>query len=239
MTGPANPPPPPNDPSTPNPPSTSSTSSPNTPPPADARLKAAIAAERRDLAALLADLRADQWDAPSLCAGWRVREVAAHMSMGFRYSLPRVGLELLKSGGNLHRTTDRLARADAAALSTHEIAAALADNAEHPWKPPGGRTAGLGHDVVHGLDITVALGLDRTVPEDRLRILLDAISPRGVKFFGVDLTGVQLRADDLDWSYGTGTPLTGSGQDLLLVAFGRRLPPGRLRGEHRDRFVAG
>ncbi|MBH1937241.1 hypothetical protein I5Q34_23730 [Streptomyces sp. AV19] len=47
-----------------------------------------------------------------------------------------------------------------------------------------------------------------------------------------------LRADDLDWSYGTGAPLHGTAQDLLLLAFGRRLPPGRLRGEHEGRFVA-
>ncbi|MFI6580809.1 maleylpyruvate isomerase family mycothiol-dependent enzyme [Embleya sp. NPDC050493] len=207
--------------------------------PSTPSLGSEIAAERRELAALFADLRAEQWDAPSLCAGWRVREVAAHMSMGFRYSLPRIALELIKARGNLHRMADHLDRADAATLSPDEIVAVLADNAENPWKPPGGRTAGLGHDVVHGLDITVALGLDRRVPEDRLRILLDAITPRGVRFFGVDLTGVELRADDLDWSYGSGTPLTGTGQDLLLVAFGRRLPPGRLHGEPRDRFVAG
>ncbi|MGC0419814.1 maleylpyruvate isomerase family mycothiol-dependent enzyme [Embleya sp. AB8] len=199
-------------------------------------LAAAVAAERRELADLLAGLRAEQWDAPSLCAGWRVREVAAHMSFAFRYSLPRIGLELVKARGGLHRMTDRLARADAAALSPDELAAALRDNAHHPFKPPGGPTAALGHDVVHGLDITVALGLDRRVPEDRLRILLDAINPRGVKFFKVDLAGVRLCADDLDWSYGTGTPLTGAAQDLLLVAFGRKLPPGRLHGEPRARF---
>lgn len=48
-------------------------------------------------------------------------------------------------------------------------------------------------------------------------------SPR---FFGADLDGVRLRADDLDWTFGTGTPLTGAAQDLLLLAYGRRMPPG-------------
>lgn len=55
----------------------------------NAELRAWIAAERRELADLLDTLRADQWDRPSLCAGWRVREVAAHMSLGFRLSLLR------------------------------------------------------------------------------------------------------------------------------------------------------
>ncbi|MFD0906097.1 maleylpyruvate isomerase family mycothiol-dependent enzyme [Actinomadura sediminis] len=196
-----------------------------------------IAAERRELAAMLDGLPAASWDAPSLCAGWRVREVAAHMSMGFRYSFARTVAELVRARG-LHRMTDRCARRDAAAMTPAEMAAALRDNARHPWKPPvGGITAALGHDVVHGLDISVALGLDRRVPPERVRPLLEGVTPRTAKFFGADLGGVELHADDLDWSFGSGTPLTGSAQDLLLVAYGRALPPGRLGGEARERFT--
>ncbi|WP_455409987.1 maleylpyruvate isomerase family mycothiol-dependent enzyme [Streptomyces hiroshimensis] len=204
-----------------------------------AALKDAIAAERRELADLFDALRADDWHAPSLCTGWTVREVVAHMSMGFRLSLPATLGELLRARGNLHRMTDRVARRDAAAHSTTELSDFLRDHAHHPRTPPvGGLPAALGHDVVHGLDVTAALGLDRHVPEDRLRILLDAIQPRGLKFFGVDLTGVRLCAEDTDWSYGSGAdPVYGAAQDLLLLAFGRRLPPGRLRGEAAGRFT--
>ncbi|GGT43862.1 maleylpyruvate isomerase family mycothiol-dependent enzyme [Streptomyces purpureus] len=201
-------------------------------------LSTLIAAERRELADLFDTLPAAHWDAPTLCAGWRVREVAAHMSMGFRHSLPKIVAELVKARGSLHRTTDRLAHRDAAALTPAELAAALGDNAHHPWTPPGGLPAALGHDVVHGLDITVPLGIDRRIPEERLRPVLDSVTPRSLRFFGADLSGVALRADDLDWSFGTGTPLTGAAQDLLLVAFGRRLPPGRLHGAAKDRFVS-
>ncbi|MEU9124003.1 maleylpyruvate isomerase family mycothiol-dependent enzyme [Streptomyces sp. NPDC048506] len=203
-------------------------------------IKAAIAAERRELADLLDGLSDAQWDAPSLCAGWRVREVAAHMSMGFRYPLPKVAAELLKAGGNINKMADRLARKDATTAATHELADFLRDNAHHPWKPPvGGVAAALGHDVVHGLDITVALGLDRRVPAERLRVLLDNVTLRSARFFGADLKGVELRADDLDWTFGTGAPLSGAAQDLLLVAFGRKVPEGRLRGARQQQFVAG
>lgn len=203
------------------------------------RITSAIAAERRELADLLDALPVASWEAPTLCAGWRVREVAAHMSMGFRHSLPRTLAELVKARGSLHRMTDRCARRDAAAFSERRLAAYLRDNAEHPWTPPvGGIVSALGHDVVHGLDITVALGLDRRVPEDRVRVLLESVTPRSARFFGARLDGVRLQADDLDWSFGAGTPVHGAAQDLLLVAFGRRLPPGRLRGEDLDRFVS-
>ncbi|MFG2982268.1 maleylpyruvate isomerase family mycothiol-dependent enzyme [Streptomyces sp. NPDC048258] len=196
-----------------------------------ADIRAAIAAERRELAAMLDGLSAGDWDAPTLCAGWRVRDVAAHMTMGFRYPLSKVAWELVRARGNLHRMTDRCARKDAAGYATRELAAFLRDNADHPWKPPvGGFETALGHDVIHGLDITVALGLGRRVPEDRLRILLESIDARTLKFFGADLKGIELRATDLDWTFGTGRPLSGAAQDLLLLAYGRRLPPGRLHG---------
>src|SRR3954454_9664735 len=85
-------------------------------------IKGAIATERRELAAMLDGLLDEQWEAPTLCEGWRVREVVAHMSMGFRYSFPRVAAELVKAGGNLHKMTDRLARKDAATATTGELA---------------------------------------------------------------------------------------------------------------------
>ncbi|CAL9565946.1 hypothetical protein SUDANB38_04764 [Streptomyces sp. enrichment culture] len=201
-------------------------------------VKAAIAAERRELADVLDTLRPDQWDAPSLCGGWTVRDVAAHMSLGFRYSLPRIAREIIRARGSLDRMTDHCARADAAAFSTTELASFLRDNAHHPWKPPvGGIAAALGHDVIHGLDITVPLGLDRKVPEDRVRILLGTVNPKTARFFHADLDGVQLRATDMDWTYGTGDPLSGTAQDLLLVAYGRKLPPGHLTGTPEARFT--
>ena len=199
----------------------------------------AIAAERTELAALLGGLQAQQWDAQTLCAGWRPREVVAHMTMPFRLSRRQFATGMLAARGNFNRMADRYARRDAAALSPGQLVSTLAGNAAHPWKPPGGGFQGaLSHDVIHGLDITVGLGLDRRVPHQRLRIVLEGVTPRQVKYFGTDLHGVQLRATDLDWSYGAGTPLTGAAQDLLLVLCGRKLPPGRLSGEPSHRFTA-
>jgi uncharacterized protein (TIGR03083 family) len=198
----------------------------------------AIAAERTELAAMLGGLPAQQWDAPTLCAGWRPREVVAHMTMPFRLSRRQFAAGMLAAKGNFNRMADKYARRDAAALSPRQLMSSLAENATHPWKPPGaGFQGALSHDVIHGLDITVGLGLDRRVPDERLRTVLEGVTPKQVKYFGTDLHGVQLRATDLDWSYGTGTPVTGEAQDLLLVLCGRTLPPGRLSGEHSHRFT--
>lgn len=198
----------------------------------------AIAAERRELAAVLDSLPIQRWDEPTLCAGWRVREVVAHMTMPFRYSLPRVVFEVVKARGDFHRMADRSARRDAAALSPGDLAAAMRDNAGHAWKPPGGGFEGaLSHDVIHGLDVTVPLGVDRRVPLDRISVVLGGLTPKNISYFGADLRDVQLCADDLDWTFGSGTPVTGHAQDLLLVLCGRKLPAGQLQGEGSIQFT--
>ena len=197
------------------------------------------AAERREQAELLAGLTEEQWDAPSLCAGWRVREVVAHTTMPYRLSLPRFVLQMLRARGSFGRMADRAARADAAGLSSGELVASLRDNAEHPWAPPGGGPAGaLAHDVIHGLDVTVALGLDRTPPPGRVGLVLAGMQPRTVRFFRTDLTGVRLEATDQDWTFGEGAPVRGSGADILLAVCGRTLPSGRLTGAEAARFSA-
>ena len=199
-----------------------------------------IAAQRGELAAVLGELPAGRWDTATLCAGWRVREVVAHITMPFRYSAPRFLVELARSRGMFNQMADRVARRDAASLSPGDLAEAVRSNTGHPWKPPGGGFDGaLAHDVIHGLDITVPLGLSFAVPEERLRRVLPAsLAERSVRYFGTELSGIELRATDLDWSLGSGAPLTGAAQDLLLALCGRKLPPGHLQGAQAARFTA-
>jgi uncharacterized protein (TIGR03083 family) len=198
-----------------------------------------IAAQRGELAAVLAGLPASTWDEPTLCAGWRVREVVAHITMPFRYSGRRFMFELARSRGRFNDMSDRLARHDAAGMSSAELAEAVRANTGHPWKPPGGGFEGaLAHDLIHGLDITVPLGLSFAVPEDRLRrVLPESTADKSVRYFGVDLAGIEFRATDIDWALGSGTPLTGTAHELLLAICGRKLPAGRLEGEPSARFT--
>jgi uncharacterized protein (TIGR03083 family) len=181
-----------------------------------------VAAELTELADLLAVLPADAWDAPSLCAGWRVREVVAHLTLPMHASAPVVVLGLLRARFRWDVLADRRARLDAQQTPAQLLAALRAPRMQ-AWTPPGGGATGaLVHAVIHGLDITEALNLDRRPPAARTRIVLDGLTtPRSLSHFGVALQGLQLRADDLDWSFGTGRVLSAPAVDLALILSGR------------------
>lgn len=194
-------------------------------------LGAAVAAEFLALAELLDGLAHDAWDTPSLCAGWRVREVVAHMSMPVRYSPEEFYAELRVCGGDFTRLSDRVAFRDAA-LPTDVLVGNLRDEMMHRWVPPGGGPMGaLNHVVIHGLDVTVPLDLSRQPPEETIRAALDDLSGGGTHArFGMALAGLSLRATDMEWTFGSGTPITGPAADLALLLCGRTLPHGRVEG---------
>ena len=80
----------------------------------DADLQPAVAAEFLALAGLLDSAAVAQWDTPSLCAGWRVREVIAHMTMAARYSEEEFMAELRRCDFDFGRLSNELAARDAA-----------------------------------------------------------------------------------------------------------------------------
>ena len=205
----------------------------------DADLAAAIADEYRALADLLEAAETAVWDAPSLCERWRTREVVAHMTM------PRALLRAPSSWRSWRRpaatspSCPTPSPARDGALPVETLLSGLRSDVLHGWQPPGGGLEGaLTHCVIHGLDIIEAVPLERRVPDARLARVLGIVArPGSPNLFGVDLSGVELRADDLDWSFGSGALVSGRAQALALVACGRRLPPGRLTGEAAGRFT--
>jgi uncharacterized protein (TIGR03083 family) len=206
----------------------------------DADLADAIADEYRALADLLEAADPAVWDAPSLCERWRTREVVAHMTMPARYYGPEFMAQLEAAGGDFTLMSDTVALRDGA-LPVETLLSGLRSDVLHGWQPPGGGVEGaLTHCVIHGLDIIEAVPLERPVPDARLARVLGIVArPGSPNLFGVDFSGVELRANDLDWSFGSGAGVWGPAQALALVAAGRRLPPGRLAGEAAGRFTLG
>jgi len=195
-------------------------------------LQPAVAAEFTSLADLLAAASDAQWDTPSLCAGWRVREVVAHMTMAARYSETEFMTELRRCDFDFTRLSNEVAGRDAC-LPADELVANLRSDVMQRWTPPrGGYHGALNHVVIHGLDVTVPLGVPRRSPDDTMRVILDDLTAGGgVAHFGIVIDGRRLEASDLDWSHGSGPVLRGAAEDLALVMCGRAVPGGQLDGE--------
>jgi uncharacterized protein (TIGR03083 family) len=187
-----------------------------------ARLTSETRAERARLVSLFADLAPEQWDTSSLCEGWRVREVVAHITMPFRTKPLGLLAGLVRAGFSFNRYADRDARSTAHVKSQAEVVDLLRRNIDNPWQPPGGRGAGaLSHDVIHGLDVTEPLGLPAP-PADRIALVLASGGARQLSYFGVDLEGQRLVATDADVSVGEGaSALPMTAKEILLVVTGR------------------
>ena len=198
----------------------------------DADLQPAVAAEFQSLADLLDSATDAQWDTPSLCAEWRVREVIAHMTMAARYSDDQFMAELRRCEFDFGRLSNEIASRDAE-LPASELVANLRSDVMQHWTPPGGGYHGaLNHVVIHGLDVTVPLGVPRRSPDDTIRIILDDLTEGDVhEHFSTCIEGRSLQATDLDWSYGSGPALRGRAEDLALMLCGRTVPAGRIEGD--------
>jgi len=194
-------------------------------------LRATVTAEYLALAELLDDMEDTSWNTLSLCAGWRIREVVAHLTMPVRYSPAQFHAELQDCRADFTQLSNRIATRDAK-LPTGTLVDSLREEAMHHWTPPGGDDIGaLNHVVIHGLDITVPLGRGRR-PDEALRRVLEDLTTGGTHLhFGVGLDGVHLRATDMDWRFGSGHTISGAAGHLALLLCGRALPAGRVDGD--------
>lgn len=190
-----------------------------------------VAAEFVALADLLESLPTAVWDSPSLCDGWRVREVVAHVTMAARYSPDQFTAELASFQFDFTALSNRVASRDAG-LPIEALIADLRSEVLHQWTPPGGGWVGaLNHIVVHGFDVTIPLEVGRTTPDTTMCVALDHLAGGGIHaHFGVDIAGRRLEATDLDWSHGSGEPLRGPSACLVAALSDRHLPVGRLDG---------
>jgi len=163
------------------------------------------AAERRDLADYLDTLTEEQWEQPSLCPGWTVRDVAGHLP---RFSLARCNQLGVEHSRRL--STDQLV----ARLRTHAVPRGITTMF--------GSAIALTDGLVHHQDIRRALGHPRTVPEGRLVAALKFLPRARALPAPGNVRNLRLVATDVDWSHGSGPEVNGPGEALLVALVGRR-----------------
>ncbi|TAM67870.1 maleylpyruvate isomerase family mycothiol-dependent enzyme [Mycobacterium sp.] len=176
-------------------------------------------AERADLADFLATLTPQDWEAPSLCTRWSVKDVVAHV----------ISYEELGALGLLRRfakgwvvRANQVGVDEFAKLTPQELVAFLRGHLQ-----PRGLTAGFGGMIalvdgtIHHQDIRRALDRPREVPPERLGRVLSLVPGNPRLGAGRRIRGLRLRATDLDWTHGDGPEVTGPGEALLMAMTGR------------------
>lgn len=194
---------------------------------------AATAERRRAVADLLEALDESRLAAPSLCAGWDVRTVGAHLAQtAAPGALGEFLRDLVRAGGRLHRANDTAARR-AGRRPVTETVTLLRERAESRFSPPmTGPRAPLTDLLVHEGDMRLPLGLAHDPDPGQVRVGLEFVTTgRAIGFVARGrLRGLRLAATDVDWAWGDGLALTGRGIDLLMAACGRSAVLRRLDG---------
>ncbi len=178
-----------------------------------------ISTERVSLADTLDGFTEEQWNTPSLCAGWTVRNVAAHLAMPFEVSLPRLMIKMIGARGDFNQVANRVALEDP--RPGPELSAVLRANARTQFKPPGfGFEAPLSDVVLHGQDICRPLGIVRPVPAEAAAIVAGlCVSPKAQRGFvkkGIT-EGLRFEASDVDWSHGDGALVRGPAVSIAMA----------------------
>lgn len=197
--------------------------------------------ERSVTADLVAGLSPSELAEPSLCAGWSVQVMAAHIVVGAEQTPARFVARMAANGFRFNRMTDVDARS-LGTLPPSAIVERLRARTSTTNRPPATVMTMLGEIVVHSEDIRRPLGLAGDTPPEAVAACLEMFSganfPVGTK---KRIAGLHIAASDLDWSHGTGPQVRGPALSVLMAITGRPAGLDELEGDGvgtlRDRMA--
>lgn len=190
-----------------------------------------IKTERLATADAFGELSDEEWDAPSLCDGWRNRDTLAHVVATAELTTGGFLGGLVKNGFSFNKmVTNDIKRvgADEPAQLIDRLRTA-AGGTNHP---PGPVPAMLMEIVVHGEDVAFALG--RTIHHSTEGLLGTAEWAKTAQpLVGCRkrIAGLSLHATDMEWSTGTGPEVRGPLVALVLAMSGRKAALDSLTGD--------
>lgn len=193
---------------------------------------------RRDLLAVLEGLHPNDWDKPTSCGDWSVREVVAHIAATPDAKLARSLLSFMKTKGRSGAAADAAAR-ELGKRPVVEILDHYRANVDSTALPLRMAPEEFLTDVViHSLDICHPNGWDLELPADRMRLVLSTMVTLGAPFHGRErCEALRLETTDIDWRCGCGDGVRGPSRQLLLAMAGRTSACDQLSGDGVTRLA--
>lgn len=193
--------------------------------------------QRLDLLTYLTTLNHEQWNTNSLCAGWRVRNVLAHLILEYHYTPANSCKEFVRSGLRINTFLRRTA-VQLGTASDSELLERFEAMVGERHKPSSVSVLNVLADLlVHEQDIRVPLGHHKDMPLDSLKLIFSHWQPHsynvGEKITGVAarVKGLEFVITDLNMKKGSGLPVIGPAEATLLAVTGRKLALANLNGE--------
>jgi uncharacterized protein (TIGR03083 family) len=179
--------------------------------------------QERERVALVADLQElgqEQWRTPTLCSGWDVEEVVAHLGAAATTGMPAWIRSMVRARFDADVHNRRLLEAFRGATpeETLDRFRAVGPIALPLANSPGG----LGELVVHAEDIRRPLGLSHRVDPAGLLAVARFFATRDFAVNSRSLVrGLTLVASDTDFRHGSGPEVRGPLLALVMTMAGR------------------
>lgn len=199
-----------------------------------------VHAERAALVGDLESLDDGQWEEPSLCSGWTVHDVVAHLVDTARTT--RLGFLLGLAGArfDFDRQNARGVERERCA-SPRDTLERLRQAAARTSTPPAPLDSRLVEEIVHGEDIRRPLGIARSYPREAVvrSLRLQVRTPASFGGARELVARTRLTASDAGLSIGEGPEVCGPALSLLLAVSRRRVALDDLGGPGLSALAAG
>ncbi|MEU8135090.1 maleylpyruvate isomerase family mycothiol-dependent enzyme [Streptodolium elevatio] len=199
-----------------------------------------VHAERAALVDDLGRLDDAQWDEPSLCDGWTVHDVAAHLVHSARTTRLNFVTSFVRARFDFDKQNAR-GIAQVRGATPQETLERLRAAAPRTSAPPAPLDTRFVEEVVHGEDIRRPLGIGHTYHEDAVVRAVRLQTRTSASFGGAKelVARVRLTATDTDLVIGDGPEVRGTALALLLAVSGRPVAPEVLTGPGVPALAAG
>ena len=188
-----------------------------------------IHAERAALVDDVACLTPEQWATTSLCDGWDIHDMVAHLAATATLSLPRFAKEFLLAGFSSGRIVDNQV-AEGRRREPSETLCALRSAIFSTASPPQPIITRVIEIIVHSEDIRRPLHIWHDYSTTYVADALDYLSRDRSSGAKARLAGLHLHDTASDTDIGSGLLVEGPAVPLLLAAAGRSVALADLRG---------